>query len=273
MKKLLKWCGRKGLYVMDGTGFAIALALILCFTIAGINTVTDSVNLQLGATKAAESETSETFESEGEETEMVTDSSVTRTFRIRSGTEDFLNNEMSEVRAEIEAEPAPEPESELWLEPEPEPEPELEPNTEFTPYYPYDQGDVYILGNLIFYEVGVLFAWCEWDEAELAARLTASCLMNRANMNFGGFGYSLEEQLVPSQYATWDVVGPWYDSDVPQYIYDIAEDILLYGPEYSERMVYQAAIPQGDVIYYIYNTYFGEIPEEKMLQMWEYYGY
>lgn len=121
----------------------------------------------------------------------------------------------------------------------------------------YTQQDIYLVGNTTFREVGVLFSRLSKEDAEKAARLTASCLVNRAKMNYKNLGSSIQAQLDPNQYASASLVKNTKDDEVPEIFYEIAESILRDGPEVSEKLIFQSEFAQGKVIEHIDNQYFG----------------
>lgn len=121
----------------------------------------------------------------------------------------------------------------------------------------YTQQDIYLVGNTTFREVGVLFGRLPREEAKKAARLTASCLVNRAKMNYKNLGSSIQAQLDPNQYASASLVKNTKDDEVPEIFYEIAESILRDGPEVSEKLIFQSEFAQGKVIEHIDNQYFG----------------
>lgn len=121
----------------------------------------------------------------------------------------------------------------------------------------YTQQDIYLVGNTTFREVGVLFSRLPREEAKKAARLTASCLINRAKMNYKNLGSSIQAQLDPNQYASSSLVKNTKDDEVPEIFYEIAESILRDGPEVSEKLIFQSEFSQGKVIEHIDNQYFG----------------
>lgn len=135
-------------------------------------------------------------------------------------------------------------------------------------YFKYTQEDICLVGNTTFHEVGVLFKYCSHDEAIKAAKMTASCVVNRAKMNYEFFGETIEQQIFAKrQYGCSSKVTNQRQSDVPQIFYDLAEEILRDGPVVSARLVYQAQFEQGQVVDNIYNQYFGLVSEE----LYEYY--
>lgn len=121
----------------------------------------------------------------------------------------------------------------------------------------YTQQDIYLVGNATFREVGVLFSRLPREDAEKAARLTASCLVNRAKMNYKNLGSSIQAQLNPNQYESASLVTNTKDDEVPELFYEIAESILRDGPEVSEKLIFQSEFAQGKVIEHIDNQYFG----------------
>lgn len=137
-------------------------------------------------------------------------------------------------------------------------EPIVETEKEKEAYFlGYTQQDIYLVGNTTFREVGVLFSRLPREEAEKAARLTASCLVNRAKMNYKNLGSSIQAQLDPNQYASASLVKNTKDDEVPEIFYEIAESILRDGPEVSEKLIFQSEFAQGKVIEHIDNQYFG----------------
>lgn len=133
--------------------------------------------------------------------------------------------------------------------------------TSVEPYLPYVQEDIYCLGNAMWQEIGILFKKCSKEDEERAAYMTGSCIVNRAKMNYMHFGRSIKKQLNPSQYASYSKITEVKEAGVPDRIYEIAEDLLRDGPVVSERLVFQAEFPQGEVVEHIYNQYFGLLSE------------
>ena len=134
--------------------------------------------------------------------------------------------------------------------------------TEEEPYFPYTQKDIYLVGNTVFWEVGTLRYKCTEEEAMKALRMTASCVVNRAKMNYKYLGRTIESQVyVSSQYQSWQKITNTKQSDVDEIFYQIAEEILQNGPVVSERLVFQSEDEQGEVIAHIDNQYFGIVPE------------
>lgn len=131
------------------------------------------------------------------------------------------------------------------------------------PYLNYTQEDVYLVGNTTFHEVGVLFYKVSEEEATKAARMTAACLVNRAKMNYHFLGRTIQSQLTPTQYASVEKITSTHQEQVPDRFYEIAEDILQNGHEFSERLVFQSEFEQGENIDHIYNQYFGLVPESE----------
>lgn len=137
-------------------------------------------------------------------------------------------------------------------------EPIVETETVKEAYFSgYTQQDIYLVGNTTFREVGVLFSRLPREDAEKAARLTASCLVNRAKMNYKNLGSSIQAQLDPNQYESASLVKNTKDDEVPEIFYEIAESILRDGPEVSEKLIFQSEFAQGKVIEHIDNQYFG----------------
>lgn len=131
------------------------------------------------------------------------------------------------------------------------------------PYFPYTQEDIYLVGNTTFHEAGVLFKYCSKENATMAAKRTASCVVNRARMNYMGFGNSIERQIFANQqYACASKVNNQKQKGVPEIFYEIAETILRDGPVDSVRLVYQSEFKQGkEYLNDIYNQKFGLISE------------
>lgn len=135
--------------------------------------------------------------------------------------------------------------------------------TSVEPYLSYVQEDIYCLGNAMWQEIGILFKKCSKENAERAVYMTGSCIVNRAKMNYMHFGRSIKKQLNPSQYASYSKITEVKEAGVPERIYEIAEDLLRDGPVVSERLVFQAEFPQGEVVEHIYNQYFGLLSEKE----------
>ena len=129
------------------------------------------------------------------------------------------------------------------------------------PYFPYTDTDIYLVGNTVFNEVGVFFEELSEEEAERAAYLTASCLVNRAKMNYLGLGTKIADQVYSNQYESREKVTSVKEDYVYDRIYEIAEDVLKNGPVVSEKLIFQSEKKQGEVIETIGNQFFGILPE------------
>lgn len=136
---------------------------------------------------------------------------------------------------------------------------------EVEPYFPYTQEDIYKVGNVAFYEEGILLYRVSYEDAIKAIQMASSCLVNRAKMNYKRYGRTIDSQLKSSQYECLkynDVYGK--KEEVPELFYTIAEDIMMYGPVISERLVFQSQFTQGEpVCEPIYNQHFGLLPESE----------
>lgn len=128
------------------------------------------------------------------------------------------------------------------------------------PYFNYTEKDIYLVGNTVFHEIGIFFQTLSEEKAEKAAYYTASCIVNRAKMNYMELGNTIEAQIAPSQYASADKVTAQKEDYVSEKIYQIAEDVMQNGPATSETLVFQSEFPQGEVVEQIGNQYFGVLP-------------
>ena len=131
------------------------------------------------------------------------------------------------------------------------------------PYFPYTQEDVYLVGNTVFHEVGVLRYRCTEEDAMKALKMTASCVVNRAKMNYMYLGRKISDQVIESQYASFEKISNTRQEDVDEIFYQIAEEILQNGPVVSERLIYQSEFKQGEEVEHIDNQWFGLLPESK----------
>lgn len=135
-------------------------------------------------------------------------------------------------------------------------------------YIPYTQKDIYLVGNTVFWEVGTLRYKCTEEEAMKAINMTASCIVNRAKMNYRHFGRTIESQIfADSQYASREKISDTKQDYVDEIFYQVAEEILQNGPVISERLVFQSEGEQGEEVDHINNQHFGLLPES------EYEGY
>ncbi len=139
-----------------------------------------------------------------------------------------------------------------------------EETTKEEPYFPYTQEDIYLVGNTVFHEVGVLQYRCTEEDAMKALRMTASCVVNRAKMNYMFLGRSIQEQVYnEDQYASYKEISNTKQDDVDEIFYQIAEEILQNGPVVSERLVFQSEFKQGEEVEHIDNQWFGLLPESE----------
>ena len=140
-------------------------------------------------------------------------------------------------------------------------EAEISVPEEKEPYFPYTQEDIYLVGNTVFHEVGVLRYRCTEEDAMKAMKMTASCVVNRAKMNYMFLGRTIEDQVNRKQYESFEKISNTRQEDVDEIFYQIAEEILQNGPVISERLVYQSEFEQGEVVDHIDNQFFGLVPE------------
>lgn len=132
------------------------------------------------------------------------------------------------------------------------------------PYFPYTQEDIYLVGNTVFHEVGVLRYRCTEEDAMKALSMTASCVVNRAKMNYMFLGRSIQEQVYnEDQYASYKEISNTKQDDVDEIFYQIAEEILQNGPVVSERLVFQSEFEQGEEVAHIDNQWFGLLQESE----------
>ena len=140
-------------------------------------------------------------------------------------------------------------------------EAEISVPEEKEPYFPYTQEDIYLVGNTVFHEVGVLRYRCSEEDAMKALRMTASCIVNRSKMNYMFLGRTIEDQVNRKQYESFEKISNTRQEEVDEIFYQIAEEILQNGPVVSERLVYQSEFEQGEVVSHIDNQYFGLVPK------------
>ena len=142
-------------------------------------------------------------------------------------------------------------------------EAEISVPEEKEPYFPYTQEDIYLVGNTVFHEVGVLRYRCTEEDAMKAMKMTASCVVNRAKMNYKYLGRTIESQVNATQYASHEKISNTRQDEVDEIFYQIAEEILQNGPVVSERLVYQSEFKQGEEVEHIDNQWFGLLPESE----------
>ena len=114
-------------------------------------------------------------------------------------------------------------------------EAEISVPEEKEPYFPYTQEDIYLVGNTVFHEVGVLRYRCSEEDAMKALRMTASCIVNRSKMNYMFLGRTIEDQVNRKQYESFEKISNTRQEEVDEIFYQIAEEILQNGPVVSER--------------------------------------
>lgn len=118
----------------------------------------------------------------------------------------------------------------------------------------YTESDLELLARLMYAEEGVLLQKLPEWEAQAAHKLCGSVVLNRLNCNFGGATTIEEVIYAPGQYSSASVL---FEKEVPDIVYQWAEELLMYGPIGPENMVFQSQSPQGSETYkQIYNQYF-----------------
>lgn len=120
---------------------------------------------------------------------------------------------------------------------------------------PYTQEEVELLAKLMYAEVGVYIYKFAEDEAEYIHKLTGSVVIHRRNMNYLKDETIHDVIYAKGQYACVD--NGSIEQEVPEIVYEWAEELLRDGPIGPENMIYQAQFKQGsDEFDYVGNQYF-----------------
>ena len=118
----------------------------------------------------------------------------------------------------------------------------------------YTASDLELLARLMYAEEGVLLQRLPEWQAQAAHKLCGSVVLHRLNCNFGGATTIEEVIYAPGQYSSANVL---FQKEVPDIVYQWAEELLMYGPIGPENLVYQSQSQQGSDTYkQIYNQYF-----------------
>lgn len=119
----------------------------------------------------------------------------------------------------------------------------------------YDQTDVELLARLMYAEEGIFIYRLPENEAKYVNQLAGSVVLHRRNMNYRG-AKTIEEVIYDEgQYAC--VENGSIDQEVPEIVYEWAEELLKYGPIGPENMIFQAEFEQGTEVFdQVGNQYF-----------------
>lgn len=117
--------------------------------------------------------------------------------------------------------------------------------------------DKELLAHLMYGEEGILLSIksVSDEDAKEAHMLAGSVVLNRKNMNYGGAQTVEEVIFAKNQYQC--IEAGYFYMDVPNIVYEWAEELLENGPIGPENMVFQSQFTQGSGTYKkIYNQYF-----------------
>ena len=120
---------------------------------------------------------------------------------------------------------------------------------------PYTQEEVELLAKLMYAEVGVYIYKFAEEEAEYIHKLTGSVVIHRRNMNYLKDETIHDVIYAKGQYACVD--NGSIEQEVPEVVYEWAEELLRDGPIGPENMIYQAQFEQGSGNFeHVGNQYF-----------------
>lgn len=161
-------------------------------------------------------------------------------------------NNDTEVNTEIYAERIPVKEMmDYYIASLPIPEETLEISSQQS----YTEEDVELLARLMYAEVGVYIYKFPEDEAEYIHKLTGSVVIHRKNMNYRNAETIQDVIHDDGQYACVD--NGSINQEVPEIVYEWAEELLRDGPIGPENMIFQAQFEQGSARYdHVGNQYF-----------------
>lgn len=119
----------------------------------------------------------------------------------------------------------------------------------------YEQTDVELLAKLMYAEEGIFIYRLPEDEAKYVNQLAGSVVIHRRNMNYGGAETIEEVIYADGQYEC--VENGSINQEIPDIVYEWAEELLRDGPIGPEDMIYQSEFKQGSDVYdQIGNQYF-----------------
>lgn len=119
----------------------------------------------------------------------------------------------------------------------------------------YEESDVELLAKLMYAEEGIFIYKLSEKEAKYVCQLAGSVVLHRKNMNYGGADTIEEVIYAEGQYQC--VANGSINQEVPDIVYEWAEELLQNGPIGPENMVYQAEFEQGSEVYdHVGNQYF-----------------
>lgn len=119
----------------------------------------------------------------------------------------------------------------------------------------YEQRDVELLARLMYAEEGIYIYKLSEDEAKYVNQLAGSVVLHRRDTHFGG-AKTIEDVIFAKGQYDSVAKGTIYQ-EVPDIVYEWAEELLKNGPIGPENLVYQAEFEQGSDTYdQIGNQYF-----------------
>ncbi len=168
---------------------------------------------------------------------------------------------------EMPAEPTNVPDEDMTIEPsnvleEDVPVKPSDTPEAIEPYFNYTADDVKLLGDLMYAEEGVLIYLSEYtdqinyEEAKEAHKLCGSVLLHLLELGICGddmqsiiFTGNAYAQITRDRILSGQL-------EVPQEVYEWAEELLRDGPIGPKNLVFQAEFIQGPIYRHIYNQYF-----------------
>lgn len=119
----------------------------------------------------------------------------------------------------------------------------------------YEKSDVELLARLMYAEEGKFIYELSEEDAKYVNQLAGSVVLHRRNTNFDGCKTIRDVIYEKGQYDS--VARGTLNQEVPDIVYEWAEELLQNGPIGPDNLVYQAEFPQGSEVYeHIGNQYF-----------------
>lgn len=135
-------------------------------------------------------------------------------------------------------------------------------NSEDNQILGYTSNDIYILAQIMHAEEGVFFREYSTDpeKVERVHKLAGSVVLHRLENHYMGSSTILEVLYAPSQYDLQTVNRVEEGQDIPEIVYQWAEDLLRDGPLGPRGLIFQSEFNQGEVYEEIGNQKFGIDP-------------
>lgn len=126
----------------------------------------------------------------------------------------------------------------------------------------YTSDDIYVLAQIMYAEEGLFFREYSTNPemVERVHKLAGSVVLHRVENHYLGSTTILEVLYKPGQYDVLTINRVEEGQDIPEIVYQWAEDLLRDGPLGPRGLIFQSEFKQGEIYEEIGNQKFGIDP-------------